>query len=282
MCPRSGYVILDSRVRTYVMKTTCKTWGCDICRTKVLSYVKMRMEYGCLILGAFYLITVTLKTGSEHARDAVAVRMVWEQLIRFLKLRSPNLTWFKIVELTKAGTPHLHLLVGGLTKRQDSCERRGGFRHTLVKVHRTCKVDCLIHEWGKAWYAVTGDSFVVDAREGYSPARLANYLGKYLSKGFYHRQDLKDLGFKRRWSCARNWPKPKKMETRMSSEGGWDKVEMVKGYGMRDYLSRRADADQHSYQLEQVGDDLRMELSKARAKFGIKRKLEKMLAQRAT
>ncbi len=117
----------------------------------------------------------------------------------------------------------------------------------------------------------------MDCRKGYSPARLANYLGKYLSKGFYHRKELEELGFKRRWSCARNWPRPDKLETRMSSEGEWEKVEIAEGYGLRDYLERRVEADRHSPVLEQVGDDLRIALGKERVKYGMRVKLEKMM-----
>ena len=138
-------------------------------------------------------------------------------------------------------------------------------------------MDCLIHEWGKAWFGVTGDSFVVDVRKGYSPARLANYLGKYLVKGFYHREDLKAMGFERRWSCARNWPKPAVLETKVQSEGGWNNTRVVSGYGFRDYFERRVEADKHLPALVQVGDDLRLALGKARGQAGMRKKFEAML-----
>lgn len=253
ICPRSGFIILTKGYREFVMTTSCKTWSCEICRKRNLAYVKLRMEYGCSALGEFYLITVTLQADSAHGRDARAVRTVWEQLIRFLKLKSPQLTWMKIVELTKQGTPHLHLLVGGLGKRKDSCARKGEFKHSVKNTFRACAEDCLIHEWSQAWFGVTGDSWVVDARKGSTPARLANYLGKYLTKSYYHRKDLEEMGFKRRWSCARNWPSPTKMETITAQEGGWDKTEMIKGYG-NEMLRRRVEADKDSIALEQVGD----------------------------
>jgi len=218
------------------------------------------MEYGSLAVGKFFLITVTLEANGGIWKDARRVRVVWEQLIRYLKLRSPKLTWFKVVELTKKGTPHLHLIVGGLGNRVASCFPKGEFKYTLERVHQVCKVDCLIHEWGKAWFGVTGDSFVVDAREGYSAARLANYLGKYLTKGFYHRAEMERMGFKRRWSCARNWPSPAKLQTRYGSERAWERVEIITGYGFRDWFKERMERDKGSRDIEQVGDDLLLTL----------------------
>jgi len=253
MCPRAGFVILTKGIKEYVMTTKCKTWSCEICRKTNLAYVKLRMEYGCSILEEFYLITVTLQAESSHGRDARAVRIVWEELIRFLKLRSSSLAWMKIVELTKKGVPHLHLLVGGLGKRKDSCARKGEFSYKVMNVFRTCKEDCLIHEWAQAWYGVTGDSFVVDVRKGYAPGRLANYLGKYLTKSYYHREELEEMGFKRRWSCSRNWPSPDKMQTVTTENGGWDKTEIIKGYG-NELLRDKALEDRGAPALEQVGD----------------------------
>ena len=278
-CPKAGFIILTNyQGRSFVMGTKCKTWRCIVCRKSVLSYVKMRMEYGCLTLGRFYLITVTFQAESESAKDAAHVRARWEQLIRFLKQRSPNLTWMKIVELTKKGVPHLHLLVGGVGKRTDSCAPKGyEFKFNVHTIHQRCAKDCLIHEWSRAWYAVTGDSFVVHARKGYSPARLANYLGKYLVKGFYQREDLKEMGFERRWSCARNWPRPEKLETITSANGGWAKTQIVSGYGLRDQMAERVERDKDAGALQRVGDQKVLDIQKEKVEAGARRRLDKQL-----
>ena len=282
-CRRSGFIKLTHKSgRVLVAKTVCKTWGCNVCRKSLLSLVKMKMEYGCLTLGRFWLTTVTLKQGSRHGMDASSVRKVWEPWLQVLKVRNPNLSWMKIVELTKAGTPHMHVLMGGLSKdRVDCCYRV----HEEIPFSRRfitdeCPKDCLMHEMARAWLYVTGDSFVVDCREGYSPARLANYLGKYLVKGFEDRQNLKAMGWLRRYSSSQNWPKLGRLETEVQRHGGWESVEMVNNTmdwrGFQDLALR----DSTSVLLKKTGDDLRIVLGAFRKNKAGAYKLGKMIGER--
>lgn len=270
-CPRWGWVELSTDLRTYVVETLCKTWSCVVCRDKLKSLIKMRMEYGCLILGKSYLITLTLKEGGDSIlKDANYVRKAWTALLRRLKKRSPNLTWFRVIETTKKGIPHLHLIVGGLTSmRKDSCITDKNRRpYSLKWIRSLCRTECLVHEWGSAWSEVT-DSFVVDAKEIYNVPGAARYLAKYLSKGFDERQRLIDLGFERRWSCARNWPREEKVQLRGTREGAWTKVAMVERSHRRSYMERRAKMSQGDRLCESVGDKLGLSLRKeARKKSG--------------
>lgn len=140
-------------------------------------------------------------------------------------------------------------------------------------------VDCLTHEFAKAWLDVSGDSFVVDCRKGYSAGRLANYLGKYLTKSFSDRENLKAMGFIRRYSRSQNWPSVPKLETVVQKAGGWDKVEIVQNSDNWTKWKQRAAADRDSTLLERVGDDLTEIIAKKRDRMRGSSKLRKMTGE---
>ena len=219
-CPRWGWVELSTRNRSYVKETICKTWSCMVCRNKLINMVKMRMEYGCLKVGLSWLITLTLKPGEGRTlKDARYVKTAWTALLRSLKKRSPNLSWIRVIEATKKGIPHLHLLVGGLsTTRIAACVSDKSKRiYTRKWFRMNCRSDCLMHEWAHVWSDVT-DSFNVDVKEVYGVKGAVGYLAKYLIKGFLDRERLVELGFERRWSCSRNWPRETQIRLRGTLE----------------------------------------------------------------
>lgn len=276
-CPSWGFVKLTTKMgKEHVMRTACKTWRCSVCRTRLVSLFKMRVLYGCLTLGESYLITVTLKAGQESIKDAGSVRLAWERLLRSLKERSPNLAWLKVIELTQLGTPHLHLIVGGLGRRVPNCQK-GRFRYSEAAIRAKCKKDCLIHEWSKEWWRITGHSYVVDARLVYAPEGIGGYLAKYLTKAFNDRVELERLGFKRRWACSRNFPREAQIQTLGTVEHEWESVEIIPRYFRREHhewLERRY---RNSHWLTRVGDDLGVALRQASKTRMAVSKLERML-----
>lgn len=263
------------------MQTSCKTWGCTVCRKKCLALARMKMVYGCLKVGDYWLITATLKLGSRWAVNAASVRMVWERWLQLLKLTFPNLKWWRVIELTKKGTPHIHVVMGGLDRsRPDSCyDEMDETPYSEAFVRSPCKVDCLMHELARSWLDVTGDSFVVDAREGYSPGRLANYLGKYLIKGFYHRREMEERGWVRRYSSSRNWPRVGLLQTETQANGGWERVVMHPGYYRRSEMLERVAYDHDSALLKRTGDDLALALQEKGSLKGYERRLSKMIGE---
>lgn len=94
-----------------------------------------------------------------------------------------------MVELTKKGQPHLHIVALRLEGSKGVLER----------------------EAREAWYEATGDSYIVDVRPITSKYGIGFYLGKYLEKGFAHREEMVDLGFLRRWSASGGWPRAGKL-----------------------------------------------------------------------
>jgi len=126
-------------------------------------------------------------------------------------------------------------------------------------------MDCLIHEWGKAWFERTG-AYVVDVRKIYSAGGVGGYLGKYLSKSFSKRQGLEEIGFKRRWSCSRNFPREKKIQLAGTRDGIWTNVVRIPGWYRSEEMEARSRVDESRAALERIGDDLG-EVLRARSKF---------------
>lgn len=158
--------------------------------------------------------------------------------------------------MTQLGTPHLHLLVNGLGKRRDRCREAGRHPPYSAKwIQKVCKEDCLLHEFGKAWFDRTG-AFVVDVRRVYSPRGVAAYLGKYLIKGFLHRERLVSLGFVRRWSCSRNWPREERLQLAGTVSGLWEGIEIVPRYFRREEMLERVARDKKAAAVQRVGSDL--------------------------
>lgn len=235
VCPRRGFMRLQFEDHRITVPTTCKTWRCISCRDRVKMYVKMRMEHGILQqTGPCYLITVTYRFGQEQSlRHARSVRRDWAQLTKWFRITNPHLTWFQIPELTKNLQVHLHNIVGGVSTRVSCCVGR---TRTLKCGHRwnkewalaECPRNCLEHELAKLWFAITGDSFVVDARLVLGAAGAASYLTKYLVKGMYDRTVMENRGFSRRWSTSRNWPKPEQMQFAITMAGAWQNRQWFK------------------------------------------------------
>lgn len=191
----------------------------------MLALVRDRMESGCLTDESYMLITFTYHMGYESQRDAACVKEDWTALLRLWKRSCPNLRWFKVVEATKKGQPHLHLLVSGIGDRVADCKHdRGECRHprTARWAWSVCRVNCLEHELSKYWNDITGDSWIVDARPGFGVRGASAYLTKYMAKGFEEFARLTELGFKRRYSTSRNWPRPDKLQLANTGREVWD------------------------------------------------------------
>ena len=253
------------------MATVCKTWLCRACREKVKALVLARIEKGILTAGRCYLISLTFVNRRGHdQRNAASVAVAWRRLLR--RLRNPNLMWFRVIELTKRNQPHLHLIVGGIGNRTANCEKHP---HPYDADWRSaCKFSplCVEHEWSRAWFEATADSYVVDARPVLGAAGAAHYLGKYLTKAMGSRETLVALGFSRRWSRSQNWPTGDVYLR--GTELGWDHTEWSwkggDGYG---YAAAAAQKDQNAYMLERLGDDVVRDI----ANKGRKRKLANKL-----
>ncbi len=206
-CPKGGHVWLTSGTKQLLVPTTCKAWKCLGCRDRKKRQVLDKVEYGCRELGTCWLITLTFRLGSETPRDAASVDGAWRSFLMRLRRWSPKeadqLAWFKIVELTKRGQPHLHLVVSGITPDEEARRR---VYSTGPGETRTEEDSAIAGPWSQMWEGATKDSYVVDVERVFSDRGAAGYLGKYLSKDMFYQDAKRELGFIRRFSSSRRWP----------------------------------------------------------------------------
>jgi len=223
--------VLSTADRDYVVPTTCKTWGCPACNNKVRQLTAMKMMYGCLSTGGpSHFITVTYrKRPGDRTRNAKDVAEDWAALWRRLKELEAwkEAAWLKVPELTKKGQVHLHA-IAVQARSKDSCRKRDKDRKAWMQ--RPCSGRCLEHDLAAAWYDITGDSFVVDCSEIRSVTGTASYVQKYMSKMFpKDRATLKSLGFAKRWTASKDWPRVAPLRLLGTELGAWEFVTRVHG-----------------------------------------------------
>lgn len=249
-CPRGGYLRLtDSHGKVHVTGTSCKVWRCEVCQKTLKMKFEQRIQYGCSKMAPWFLITATFAMGFGMQRDAASVRAVWERWLRRLqKYEQMNPMWLKVTELTRKGQPHLHLILGNVGKIGEAELQQRMRKH---------------------WYYVTGDSYILDVVEGYDPLGISHYLAKYLMKAFHDREYLESLGFNRRWSCSRNFPRGEEVQLRGTFYGEWTKREFANGIDNAREMKYLAVQDEGNWLLQPEGDPFYVKkalVSKRRAK----------------
>ncbi len=210
-CPRKGYVFLWAQGERIVIPTTCKGWECIPCQPKKIFVMRKTAELGCLRMqrnfgsSAFITTTFAMK-GLRSIRNASFVSEVWHRLLKVF-IRPKWITWFRVVELTKKGQPHLHLIASwpNIGNEVLTC-RINGVRSEFGK--KWLDVDCLCveHELSRLWYGITGDSWITDVRPIASSEKAGSYVASYIKKGMRTWSQLEALGFKRRYSKSSDWP----------------------------------------------------------------------------
>ncbi len=272
-CPRGGLVCLvpGDGPRLF-LKTTCKTWRCKGCRDRLLNLVKMRIVYGVELLKPTWFITLTFRTATlpessltdqTTIRNAESVARVWSRFWSLYRRRHPKRStpWFRVIELTKRGQPHLHLVVGGLGVNKLAIER----------------------EWSFLWLQASKDSHIVWATECFGANGAAGYLTKYMVKAFGEREELLQLGFHRRWSRSRDWPGDKLRLTGTEQEV-WHRVDWIhKSHSQADMWAQWAeeDIDSPSPHLVRVGTEMALYLDNRRRRKSRMKEVQALLGGNA-
>ncbi len=220
-CYRPGSIWLLSNSGEYGwMPTTCKTWRCKGCRDRMISLFKARVATGCSTLGACAFITITYKADVRDPADATFVRRDWKALCRRYPRLKSTLKWLRVMEVTRKGTPHHHLIAGPiLSDERIRCWSGSLAIRDYERRFETC--DCLAHSIARHWYAVTGDSYIIHTTPVLGAGGAAAYMAKYLSKTFGNEGRLKALGMRRRWSSARGWPGAGRQRLSPTVHEGW-------------------------------------------------------------
>ena len=267
-CPRGGWVWLTSQSdETIVMPTTCKTWGCRWCQGKLLALFEMRVQVGVSRLGSCCFMTVTYRAGTGLQRDAESVTKDWKELWRRLRKVHPasiGWKWLRVVEATRRGQPHLHLVVGPLMTRARCYGAEGLDVRRFQRRMAFC--DCMAHVVSRVWLGVTGDSYIVDATPVVGARGAGRYLAKYMRKGALNRGVLERLGFKRRWSSSRGWPGSGRVRLRYSVDHEWARIDLTWAFGSSWARERFRKQDPNHRLLERVGDDLAVVLAAKRGR----------------
>lgn len=206
-----------------MIKTTCKVKRCLACQSKLTALFKMLVEYQLVTSTqeSFYFITLTYRAGPSLQRDARYVAATWTRLLWWFKSRfGTGLKWVRVIELTKARQPHLHVILSfgpGSSSLVPRCERKA--RYDLKWRNKVC--ECLEHRISAAWKRITGDSYVVDVRD--VDISHAGYLAKYVAKSYIHTEAFRALGFHRSWSRSRTW-KVDRLQLETTARNGWYRV----------------------------------------------------------
>lgn len=254
----------DGSDETIAIATTCKTKACLACQPKLTSLFRMIVEYGLRssIQHRFYFTTFTYRAGKNLQRDVESVKADWRKMLLWFSTAFPTMVkWIRVIELTKAMQPHLHVIIGfSHGNERAACETKA--RYDAEWLSRSC--DCLEHRLSAAWLNIVGDSYVVDCKEIGSASWAASYLSKYVAKAFIHSEAFVALGFKRSWSRSRTWG-VERLQLATTKQGGWHRVEFTAGTSTSAYPREGSAAwwlkstEQHPLRAR-VGTELALEL----------------------
>ena len=278
-CPRMGSMLLRSPHGAFVVvKTTCKTWGCKGCRDRVMNLFKLRVTTGCSTLGRCAFITLTYKLEDVRKQDVGYVARDWKALWRQLRKEpwTRNLEWLRVMELTKKGMPHHHLVMGKIPGGVEiNCWQPGAFKEpAYADVWETCL--CLSHRLSRVWWEVTKDSYIVHTVPVITAYGAGGYMAKYMSKQFDEKRAA-TLGMERRWSTSRGWPGNGHLRLKQLE---WHSTLFRPGYVPPEVLGQYnmyGEKSELNYLMERTGAPVMIEQAERRSKRASLRKIEGLL-----
>ncbi len=274
VCDRAAFSeLFTPEGRSIILPTTCKTWGCVVCRLKLLSLFKAKVEVGVSNLGRCSFITITYLAESERLNDAACVSKDWQSLWRKLKRSGLNLSWLKVTEMTKAMTPHHHVVVGpwnGMIRCHGKTINRG--RETAAYLRALPSCPCLSHQFARPWLSITGDSFMCFATPVTSAIGAAAYMAKYMMKEFLA---ARRLG--RRFSTSRCWPGGTRIRLAVTLQHGWSHIRQWPPDRFST-MDNHNPQDKYADLLQRVGDDITVAINHRKGKRAAEKRFRKVLA----
>jgi len=133
----------------------CRSWGCDLCSPDRRRGLMAKAASGEPT--RFLTLTVNPRRGGSPEERLAGLAHAWRILVKRLRRANPTdpIEYLAIVELTKRGEPHLHILL-----------RSPYIPHALI----SAAMDELI------------DAPIVDIRRIREPKEVIRYVAKYLTK----------------------------------------------------------------------------------------------------
>jgi hypothetical protein len=139
-----------------VIAIRCKRWGCDVCGKRKMTHYGRK----CEAAKPNRLITLTVDT-KLHETPHGAFKATGPKVTHFatrVRRIIPEFEYLKVLEVTKKGWPHYHLVVRSQFIKQAECSR--------------------------IWAELTGAP-IVDVRKIKKPSDVYYYVIKYLGKQKY-------------------------------------------------------------------------------------------------
>jgi len=174
ICREWSLVKYADRTR-YGKPLLCRSWSCDFCAPQRRRQLIARAANGNPT--RFITLTVNPSIGTDPADRLDKLANAWRIIVKRLRRLHPNdeIEYLAVVEETKQGEPHLHILV-----RSPFIPQR------------------LLSSW---MGEITGAP-VVDIRSVKNASHAARYVAKYIAKA------PKQFGSRKRYWSSKDWEPP--------------------------------------------------------------------------
>lgn len=191
---REWSIVKYSPEHRHVRPLYCRSWNCDICQPKRRAQLMANAASGNP--NRFLTLTVNPRIGSDPADRLRKLARAWRVAVQRLRRLYGNdaINYLAIVEETKQGEPHLHILLRS--------------RYIPQKLISSIMAELI-------------DSPIIDIRAIKSVKQVVHYIAKYIAKA------PKQFGSSKRYWSSRTWElgeRPTK-QPRDPSEPRWE-VEM--------------------------------------------------------
>lgn len=149
----------------------CDTWSCKTCGVKRAAWLRANLQRSIFSHRLKYFWTLTIRTGSCTASESLTlVKEAWERLRKVLSKHYGRFTFAWVMERTKNGYAHLHVL---------------------------CALDLKQRELKDRWYVASDGSFMAKIKL-VTDEYAANYISKYVCQEATARRDAARNGEFRR------------------------------------------------------------------------------------